>query len=455
MSHLSKKLTNRKSQVIIYISITCLSAIFFMLVYIVTDYYTIVRYSLQKEINSVLEESYQAEFNMRFKSRAKGSPLTVIPPPPTPQNSIVHNLDKMGLKNMDRMRTFSIGLDLTLSKKKPLNIHHLDSIVSEVLASRKISSEYLVQVINPKIGKILQSSGKQVSSSSLLIYSEPFGIDFLGEKSLRLILVNPFNNIFERMGALLVISFLLALGCLYGLWSLFRIQSRQKKLMEVKNDFFGNTAHELKRPVAQLHLALEALSKSSIFDNVEKRDRYLTISKAATKDMTQKINMIMTLSMAEEGVFKLNYSQFNLFEEVLKLKEQFSAVAGKEIEIIIDANDQNVTVNADKDHMCQCIANLIENAIKYSGVSVAIKISLHKLKDTFRVSVSDNGIGIESEKMHRIFDKYFRVNSGDGMPDGFGIGLSYVKAVVEKHDGHVEVSSERHLGSEFSLYLPV
>lgn len=455
MSLLKAKYTEGKTRIITYLSILFLIAIFSSLVYIVTDYYAIVRYSLQKEINSVLEESYHAEFNMRFKSKAKGSPLTVIPPPPTPQNSVVHNLDKMGVKGMFRMRTMSIAIDLTLSKKIPMNIHHLDSIVSEVLANRKINSEYLIQVINPKTGKILKASGKQYNSSSLLIYSEPFAIDFLGEKSLRLILVNPFNNIFERMGTLLVISFLLAMGCLYGLWTLFRIQSRQKKLMEVKNDFFGNTAHELKRPVAQLHLALEALSKPSVFDNVEKRDRYLTISKAATMDMTQKINMIMTLSMAEEGVFKLNYSHFNLYEEVLKLIEQFSAVAGKEIEIRIDAKDHNVTVNADKEHMCQCIANLIDNAIKYSGVSVAITISLQKMEDALRVSVSDNGIGIDSEKIHRIFDKYFRVNAGDGMPDGFGIGLSYVKAVIEKHDGHIEVSSERQLGSEFSLYLPV
>ena len=456
MSSLSKIYTDSKSQIITYVSIACLLAIFLSLVYIVSDYYSIVRYSLQKEINSVLEDSYQKEFNIRDKA-LRDSPLRAVAPPPAPtaKNSIVFDMRKMHVKSKGGARDMIIALDLVLSIKTPMNFHRLDSFVSEVLASRKISSEYALQLINPKTGKILQSSGKHFDSSGLLIYSEPFPLDFENKKALQLVLVNPFKSIFERMGMLLVFSFLLSIGCLYGLWWMFRIQSRQKKLMDVKNDFFGNTAHELKRPVAQLRLALEALSKSSVLNNEEKRNRYLAISQEATRDMGEKINMIMTLSMTEEGVFKLNYSQFNLVEEVHKLKEKFTAVAGKEIQINIDTKEENLTLKADRDHVCQCIANLIDNAIKYSGVSVAISITLQRIKDTLRVSVADNGMGIAPEKINHIFDKYFRVNAGEGMPDGFGIGLSYVKAVVEKHNGRIEVSSERQKGSEFRMYLPV
>ena len=223
----------------------------------------------------------------------------------------------------------------------------------------------------------------------------------------------------------------------------------------MKNDFFGNTAHELKRPVAQLHLAIEALSKPAVIENVAKRERYLAISKEATKDMSEKITMIMTLSMAEEGVFKLNYSHFNLLEEVEKLKVQFSTVADKDVNIEIENASSDVMIKGDRDHLSQCIANLIDNAIKYSGVSVLIYISIQKMKDAWLLSVKDNGIGIKSEHIDRVFDKYTRLNTDAGTPSGFGIGLSYVKAVVEKHAGRMEVKSEEGRGSEFAMIIPV
>ena len=269
-----------------------------------------------------------------------------------------------------------------------------------------------------------------------------------------MVLVNPFDIILKRMGLLLISSLLLTIICMVAFRQLFLILARQKKMLEVKNDFFGNTAHELKRPVAQLHLALEALSKPATLDNTAKRERYLAISTEATRDMSEKITMIMTLSMAEEGVFKLNYSRFNLLEEVQKLKEQFSGVADKEVTIQIENAADDCTIQADRDHLRQCLANLLDNAIKYSGGSVLISITLKKLKDSLCISVKDNGIGINADKLERIFDKYTRLNNETGSPTGFGIGLSYVKTVVEKHKGSIEVQSELQTGSEFRVYLP-
>ena len=261
-------------------------------------------------------------------------------------------------------------------------------------------------------------------------------------------------HIFKRMGTLLLGAFLLTGLCSYGVLYLFHTLARQKKLMAVKNDFFGNTAHELKRPVAQLYMALEALSTPMVDENKEKKERYLSISKEATKDMSEKITMIMTLAMDEEGVFRLNYSQFNLAEEVEKLKEQFSTVSDKEVSIEIENTVDDANIKADRDHLRQCIANLIDNAVKYSGASVLISISIRRIKNSLCVSVKDNGIGIKPEKVKRVFTKYTRLNTESGSPAGFGIGLSYVKTVVEKHAGHIEVKSEIEKGSEFIVYLP-
>ena len=448
-----------KNLVTTYISILCLILILISQVYIVVDYYHLINESLKREINVVMDDAYHTELNLRQKSRVKGSKILAVPPIKTSKNTVVYNFDKMQHKNSinknDVMAVLNTAINDYISKEKPLNIRKLDSITSSILHTRGIESDFVIRTINPTTNNVLESSKKSFAKSQFLIYSKVLPLDFENKKSLQLILLNPLTNIFKRMGTLLIGSFLLSLFCFYGIWFLFRTQARQKKLMAVKNDFFGNTAHELKRPVAQLHLALEALSRPGIDENKAKKERYLTISKEATKDMSEKITMIMTLSMAEEGVFKLNYSDFNLLEEVRKLKEQFSAITEKDISIEIENTDADIQIKADKDHLRQCIANLIDNAIKYSGVPVRILIRINRMKDLLRLSVQDNGIGINPEKLSSVFEKYTRLNTASGSPSGFGIGLSYVKTVVEKHAGHIEVQSEPGKGSEFILSLPV
>jgi signal transduction histidine kinase len=446
-----------KTRIIAYSSIICLFLILASQIYVVYDYFILNKKSLEREIIAVLNDAYNEELNIRHKSLSpkKGETQYITPPPQTKNNTVVYNFDKMNVDKTDVLGLLNAMVNDFTSKKAPLNIHKLDSIIVSILKKRNIQSDFVVRIINPSTGKIIESSKKSFTESHFLIYSKYLPLDFENKKSLQLILLNPLSNIFRRMGVLLAGSFLLSIFCFYGLWFLFSTLARQKKLMEVKNDFFGNTAHELKRPVAQLHLALEALSKPEILDNTAKRERYLAISTEATRDMSEKITIIMTLSMAEEGVFKLNYSHFNLLEEVEKLKEQFSTVAGKEVEIKIEKTDEDFSINADRDHIRQCLANLLDNAIKYSGNSVLISITLQRWKDSLQVSVKDNGIGIIADKQDKVFEKYTRLNSEPGAPTGFGIGLSYVKAVMEKHAGKIELKSEAAVGSEFTMVIPI
>lgn len=443
-----------KTRVITYISIIGILLIFLAQSYVVYQNFKITRDFLTRETDAIIDEAFHLELNMRQNSLSKG--IEVAPPPPsTPKNSVVYNVDKMNIDKDDLIGLINIGINDYVSKKKPINMEKLDSVAGVILKSRNIHSAYYVLLLNPKTGKILAQSKTDFMESHFLIKSKYLPTDFFKQKSLQLVLLNPLGSIFRRMGILFVSSFLFSLFCFYGLWFLFRTLSRQKKLMEVKNDFFGNTAHELKRPVAQLHLALEALSKQSINEVAAKRERYLAISKEATKDMSEKITMIMTLSMAEEGVFKLNYSKFDLLEEVQKLKEQFSVVAGKEVDIRIEKKEEDFNISADRDHLRQCMANLLDNAIKYSGNRVLISITLQRLKDSLQISVKDNGIGIDTDKQDKVFEKYTRLNTGNGSPSGFGIGLSYVKTIIEKHAGHIELKSEPGKGSEFKVFLPM
>lgn len=443
-----------KNRFITILSILCLFLIFGSQTSIVFDHFRTTHDFLERETNAVLDDAYHAELDLRQKSREKGSKDIIIPPP-TPKNTIVYNLDKMNIDKSDMLGLMNTAINEVVSKKKPLNIHKLDSLTSVILKARNIQSDFVVRVINPGTGMVLESSKKSFANSHFLIYSKYLPLDFEKKKSLQLVLINPFASIFKQMGTLLLSSFLLSLFCFYGLWFLFRIQARQKKLIDIKNDFFGHTAHELKRPVAHLHMALEALSNPAINENTAKRERYLAISKEATRDMSEKITMIMTLSMAEEGVFRLNYSEFDLNEVIAELKEKFLAIAEKSVAIQVENPTEKMIVKADKEHLSQSIANLIDNAIRYSKESVQIFISLQKIKTELILHVKDNGIGIKPERMDYVFEKYTRLNTETGSPPGFGIGLSYVKAVVEKHAGRIELKSEMAKGSEFILYLPV
>lgn len=443
-----------KTKLITYLSVAGILLIILSQGYIVYENYNQTRIFLTRESNVILEEAFSNELNLRnsvyehLRNTAQNIKLN--------NTTSTVSYDVNNYKELRNNIPLFVKLVVNdgVSKLIPINLHNLDSITEQILESKKIYSKFIVHIIDNKTHRILNQSKESFHFSFFLISSTHLNIDLENKRSLQLVLINPFASIFKRMGTLLVSSFLLALFCSYGLWFLFQTLARQKKLMEVKNDFFGNTAHELKRPVAQLHLALDALARSSIYSNDTKRERYLAISKEATRDMSEKITMIMTLSMAEEGVFKLNYSEFNVLEEVQKLKDFFSMVAGKDVNIEMDAPPDDYSINADRDHLRQCMANLLDNAIKYSGSSVRITISLQKQKDALNMSFKDNGIGIAPEKIKLVFEKYTRLNTNTGTPSGFGIGLSYVKTVIEKHAGRIEVNSELGKGSEFLMVLP-
>jgi len=446
-----------KTRIITYISVLGIILLLVLQTYTVYENLKQTHNYLIHESDVIIEDAFSKELNQRntFYKHLIGEDTLKTPPLLTKENTALYDMNEIKAYRNNISFFLKLVINRIVSKTTPINLHNLDSITGTILQSRNIHSKFAVYIVDTKTGTVLDKSRDSFLASLFVIRSKNLPIDLDKKKSLQLVLISPFESIFKRMGALLVSSLLLALFSVYALWYLFRSQARQKKLLEMKNDFFGNTAHELKRPVAQLRLALEALSNPALDANPAKKQRYLSISREATMDMSEKITMIMTLSMAEEGVFKLNYSRFNLVEEVEKLKEKFSTVTDKDVSIQLEKSTDDVSIMADKDHLLQCIANLIDNAIKYSGSSVLISISIAFVQNSIMLSIKDNGIGIKSEKLGRIFEKYTRLNTEAGSPAGFGIGLSYVKTVVEKHLGQIEVKSEFEKGSEFTVYLPV
>jgi len=334
-----------------------------------------------------------------------------------------------------------------------MSIQTIDSITSNVLRSRDITSNYLIQLINPSTNQVIESS-KNISLGSLfVIRSKPLQLDFEGEQALVLQLVNPFTLIIQRMGLMLLTSIVFSIICLLAFMSLRTTLAKQKQLVRFKNEFLSNIAHELKRPIASLFVNCEMLQIPQIIESEAQRELYVRNSMNSLNELNGTISMIVGLAKEEEGLLTLNKKQIKLVE---MLEDLMSGVIGnrnKQINFETNFESVNVVVSADPVMLQQCFANVIDNAIKYSKAEVHIKISLFVRGKFVELHFEDNGIGIPAAKIDSIFQKYSRVDENSNIK-GFGIGLSYVKTIIEKHGGSISVESAEGVGSNFKILLP-
>ena len=206
--------------------------------------------------------------------------------------------------------------------------------------------------------------------------------------------------------------------------------------------------------MASLAFNLDCLSLPTSAANKLQHELLLSRSVGATMELNATINMIVALTKLEEGLLVLNKEPVNLNQMFEELKNKFVSYAAKKVEIQMVYEADEILLKADASLLNQCFANLIDNAIKYSDNEVLIIINIRKTGQWILVSIKDNGYGISAEKLPKIFEKYNRAHTHNTKINGFGIGLNYVKTIVEKHKGEVDVKSQEGEGSEFSVLLP-
>ncbi len=279
-----------------------------------------------------------------------------------------------------------------------------------------------------------------------------------------------FKKIYPEILFALFVLLITALS--FGL--MYRSVLQQKRLITLKNDFISNVTHELKTPIATVGVAIEALNSFNALDNPARTKEYLDISKNELNRLTLLVDKVLKMAVFEQGNPQLTIETFDLSDltqEILnsmKLQfERYDAVVSfqkinhaKPKEIFYPdekGRDENFTINADKTHITSVIYNLIDNALKYGGEKPNINIVLQNSFYQFcSFSVSDKGAGIPPQYKDKIFEKFFRIPTGDvHNTKGHGLGLSYIKSVVAQHKGKINVESEEGKGSTFSIFLPV
>ena len=231
---------------------------------------------------------------------------------------------------------------------------------------------------------------------------------------------------------------------------------QQKKLSEMKNDFINNMTHEFKTPIATISLASDSITNPSVIGNPDKVKRFADIIRQENKRMHGQVEKVLQMALVERGRIKLNFTDVNIHQVIEQAVSNMSLqVERKDGTVAAELNAEKFYVEGDLNHISNVINNLLDNANKYSPEKPEITVSTRNVSNGIEITVSDKGIGMSKEAKKRIFEKFYRVHTGN-LHDvkGFGLGLAYVKAMITAHKGSVEVKSELGKGSSFILLFP-
>lgn len=259
--------------------------------------------------------------------------------------------------------------------------------------------------------------------------------------------------IFSSLILLVVIVFFA-----YTLFAIFE----QKRLAEIQKDFINNMTHEFKTPISTIAISADVLSHPAILENPTRLKKYVSIIRNENNRLKNQVERVLQLAKVEQSAFDLQKEKVEMHDFIrevtasLALKVQDGQTgSGKVGELIYDLQAKNQCVEADKVHLTNVCYNLIDNAIKYCDKAPQITISTYNQGNKFMLCIKDNGMGIPEKYHKRVFEKFFRVPTGN-LHDvkGFGIGLNYVKSVVKAHKWQISISSRIGEGSEFQIAMP-
>jgi two-component system phosphate regulon sensor histidine kinase PhoR len=232
---------------------------------------------------------------------------------------------------------------------------------------------------------------------------------------------------------------------------------KQKRLSEVKTDFINNMTHELKTPISTIALSSDMLMRGDFSNNPEKLQRYASIIFKENKRLENQVERVLNVAKMDKETLHLKKDVLNMHELLVEVKENFEFTqTEKGGNIRLDLQAAQFIIMADPVHVSNVVYNLLDNAVKYCEVEPDITVKTNNENNGFLLEIADNGIGIRRENVKQIFDKFYRVPTGNiHNVKGFGLGLYYVKIIIEQHGGTIQVKSTPGKGTAFTIWLPL
>lgn len=336
----------------------------------------------------------------------------------------------------------------------------LSFFIDEALAKRGVVLEYQLGVIAPLEGDTLWLTDDFDQANYRY---EEYQRSLNGQLTttcdcrpvLHLHVDHLFNYLLGQLAILIVPSILFLLLLVFCLRWLIRNLNRQRRLDEVKNDFINNLTHELKTPVFSSSLLIKMV-RERLQGEQPKVQEYLQLMEKENEQMKGHIEKVLELASLEDGKYRLDHQLHDVHTLITNISERYhlklEEAGGR---LLLDLKAEESMAMVDKVHIQNTLQNIIENAIKYNHAPLQLRIRTFNVEDHLHLELADDGIGIAMEHQKKIFEKFYRIPTGDlHNVKGFGLGLSYVKHIIEAHAGQVKVESIEGKGSTFIILLP-
>lgn len=363
-------------------------------------------------------------------------------------------LEKQRYINKVLMRMFSNRKEIE-TRLKPLE---MESVIDETLFDYDIDLKYEYSVTKWNTTVAFKSPDFKPENISSVYRVKLFPEDFYSQENyLHIYFPNRRNYIIRSLGFMGLstglITIIVAIALAYLLYLIFK----EKKLSEIKSDFVNNMTHELKTPISTISLASQMLSDDSIPDSSKNLGRISGIISQESKRLGYQVEKVLQMATIDKNNLNLKLKEVDLHEIIEAVAGNFILQVENRGGLLIPSlHADNTMVKVDTTHMTNVISNLLDNAIKYTEATPEIYIETISRNGFIEVSVKDNGIGISKSNQKRIFDKFYRVSTGNvHNVKGFGLGLNYVKKIIEFHNGELFVDSDIGKGTKITFSIPL
>jgi len=334
----------------------------------------------------------------------------------------------------------------------------LHGIIENALRQNNIKQTFEYCVLNIFKNPVFSSDGFPfqdiLNAYPIALNSDP---NAMNQEVLFLSIHEDKNVIIREMSWMIIFSIVFTSIIVLAFAVTVRTLFNQKKLSEIKSDFINNMTHELKTPLATISLAIDALTNEKVIHDADKIKIYSSMIKEENKRMNKQVEKILQAARLEKEEIKLSVQQLDAHQVINKVADNMLLqIQEKNGMLTLNLTATNPIIEADEVHISNIIFNLLDNAIKYSSNAPHIEVqTLNTGNGMLSIKVKDDGIGMDKETQSRIFEKFYRAHTGNlHNVKGFGLGLSYVKAIVDAHNGKIKVESTPGKGSTFTVILP-